>query len=966
MFNLIKDPFGFSQTFQDAFDQSGIPLQPINPNAKDNQAPSLTSQALNQLQNLTNFSTKPAQSLDELIAKGSATDITEIMKKVIPMQNMQNMRKKEIDQIAVLAACPQKNKIIIEGASGVGKTFLIQHLACEIIHQQAPVSLKGKRIVRINTMEPAEWKILNAHSHNCLFYIDEFHSFIKQNNPDELKYRLDDCTAPLIGLTDNYYKIEQDAALARRFHRMPLNEATINETIQLLCKMKNSTEEKLSRLYNCSITIDNLAIETAVKLSYKYFNSRFFPDKANSILEPALTLKIQKEQQKNSKSIHITDQDIKDYIVTFLDKDIETINFDLEEINQSQIHSEIPSSEPLVRYSQNLTTLAIQGKIQPAYGREKELQGTMSALCCVNANNMILYGPAGCGKTRIAEGLACKIAEGDVPQALKGKQVLLLNLESLLSETRYLGQFEARMNELLESARRQKGKFILVIDEIHRIIGAGKGAESHSDMAQSLKPMLARGELPILGMTTTAELEIVKCDFAFYRRFQTQEIAPFNVPQTVTVIKNEIRPLETSYKERFGFDFSILDEALNAIVLLSLDFLPLEAQPAAAFKLLNSICGHLGIERKEKAALIIDESMVIKYVSDFLGKGKNEEEIQNMLMKRSAELHPSSQNIASNEALSYYTENWTNIARQQRFSPANDREEELLEIMTILGCETINNVLILGKSGVGKTTLVQELARRMVEGKVPPHLQDKALLNLKVSELLSPSTKEMNLTSLLDGLKKSAGKYILYVDEIHLLMQAHVKGIAFLEMLKPMLAEGVIRLIGSTTVNESSSILNGGAPLLRRFKMLELKELSAQQSGQILKASKENYQKSYSARFKKTVVIDDNTFTSAAMSAKEHLPGQCLPASAVRLLEDILSDRCVQEWKLAESKEQIQINATVIDAYCQKRFPTKEEAPPLSNWSWELFNGFNRIFSDCAAKITSLWDSIRVIFCCLG
>jgi ATP-dependent Clp protease ATP-binding subunit ClpC len=217
----------------------------------------------------------------------------------------------------------------------------------------------------------------------------------------------------------------------------------------------------------------------------------------------------------------------------------------------------------LDKYGRDLTELARQGRIDPVIGREKEIEQTVEVLSRRGKNNPVLIGEAGVGKTAIVEGLAQRIAEGGVPDVLAGRRVVALDLSGVVAGTRYRGDFEERLTNIVDEIRAHSEELLVFIDELHTVVGAGAGEGSVMDAGNILKPALARGELNIVGATTLEEYRRIEKDAALARRFQ-----PVLVPEPTAADALEIlRGLRDRYEAHHQVRYT--DEALVAAVELS-------------------------------------------------------------------------------------------------------------------------------------------------------------------------------------------------------------------------------------------------------------------------------------------------------------------------------------------------------------------------------------------------------------
>ncbi|MDX1607721.1 MAG: ATP-dependent chaperone ClpB [Candidatus Spechtbacterales bacterium] len=243
--------------------------------------------------------------------------------------------------------------------------------------------------------------------------------------------------------------------------------------------------------------------------------------------------------------------------------------------------------QALEKYARNLTEMARQEKLDPIIGREDEIRRVMQVLTRRTKNNPVLIGEAGVGKTAIVEGLAQRVVAGDVPESLKDKQLLSLDLGSLVAGTKYRGEFEDRLKALLKELEKSAGRIVLFIDELHTIVGAG-AAEGSIDASNLLKPALARGELHAIGATTTKEYQkYIEKDPALERRFQPVYVAESSVEDTIAIL----RGIKDKYEVHHGV--RITDAAIMAAAKLSHRYLPGRFLPDKAVDLIDEAASAL-------------------------------------------------------------------------------------------------------------------------------------------------------------------------------------------------------------------------------------------------------------------------------------------------------------------------------------------------------------------------------------
>ncbi|WP_394895077.1 ATP-dependent chaperone ClpB [Bifidobacterium longum] len=248
------------------------------------------------------------------------------------------------------------------------------------------------------------------------------------------------------------------------------------------------------------------------------------------------------------------------------------------------------SYKALEKYSTDLTAAAKEGKLDPVIGRDQEIRRVIQILSRRTKNNPVLIGEPGVGKTAVVEGLAQRIVAGDVPTTLQGKKLISLDLGSMVAGSKYRGEFEERLKSVLNEIKNADGQIITFIDEIHTIVGAG-AAEGSMDAGNMLKPMLARGELRLIGATTLDEYrENIEKDPALERRFQQVFVGEPSVEDTIAILRGLKQRYEAHHKVTIG------DDALVAAATLSNRYIPGRQLPDKAIDLVDEAAAHLRME----------------------------------------------------------------------------------------------------------------------------------------------------------------------------------------------------------------------------------------------------------------------------------------------------------------------------------------------------------------------------------
>jgi ATP-dependent Clp protease ATP-binding subunit ClpB len=323
------------------------------------------------------------------------------------------------------------------------------------------------------------------------------------------------------------------------------------------------------------------------------------------------------------------------------------LNAAIEDLRKGR-KADSPSAEEgydaLKRYARDLTAVAREGKLDPVIGRDEEIRRTMQVLSRRTKNNPVLIGEPGVGKTAIVEGLALRIVNGDVPEGLKDKQLLALDLGAMVAGSKYRGEFEERLKAVLSEITAAAGEIVLFIDELHALVGAGK-AEGAMDASNMLKPALARGELHCIGATTLDEYrKNIEKDAALARRFQPVFVEEPSVEDTISIL----RGIKEKYELHHGV--RITDAAIVAAATLSNRYITDRFLPDKAIDLMDEAASRLRMEVESKPEAIdeLDRRIVqlkiereaLKKESDAASRDRLEKLVKELeeLEQRSAEL----------------------------------------------------------------------------------------------------------------------------------------------------------------------------------------------------------------------------------------------------------------------------------------------------------------------------------------
>jgi ATP-dependent Clp protease ATP-binding subunit ClpB len=275
----------------------------------------------------------------------------------------------------------------------------------------------------------------------------------------------------------------------------------------------------------------------------------------------------------------------------------------------------------LDKFTKDLTTQALGNNLDPVIGREKEIDRMIQIISRRKKNNPLLVGEAGVGKTAVVEGLAQRIITGNVPDFLREKRIVSLDMGLLIAGTKFRGEFEDRLKGVIEEIKSQKGKVILFIDEVHTIVGAGSAGGDQMDASNILKPDLARGELNVIGATTFSEFQKhIEKDLALSRRFQPISVDEPSRDVSVAILEG----LKLKYESFHGVKIS--DEAIESAVDLSIRFIPARFLPDKAIDLIDEASSMLRVQMESKPEILAKaDSHIMSLESEKLNILNNKE-----------------------------------------------------------------------------------------------------------------------------------------------------------------------------------------------------------------------------------------------------------------------------------------------------------------------------------------------------
>lgn len=443
------------------------------------------------------------------------------------------------------------------------------------------------------------------------------------------------------------------------------------------------------------------------------------------------------------------------------------VDTSFSQINANGNAKNVKSTTPtLDKYSRDLTLLAREGKFDPIVGREKEIERLIQILSRRTKNNPCLVGEPGVGKTAVVEGLAQKIAEEAIPDLLKDKRVVSLDLSSMISGTKYRGEFEERINKVIEEVR-LSGDVILFIDELHTIIGAG-AAEGAMDASNILKPSLARGEIQLVGATTLDEYrKHIEKDAALERRFQPVQVDEPTEEETLAIL----RGIKDKYE--MHHQVQITEDALVAAVKLSTRYIADRYLPDKAIDLIDEAASKVRlraftspVDVKELEEQLVSlgkqkEEAIIREEYEKASEIKQKEnEIKEKIAAAKVEWdarHTKSEQVVNEEEIADIVSSWTHIPVKRLAEEETERLRNMEKILheRVVGQEEaitavakavrrgrvglkdpnrpIGSFMFLGPTGVGKTELTKALAEAIFG-------DENAMIRVDMSEYMEKHT----------------------------------------------------------------------------------------------------------------------------------------------------------------------------------------------------------------------------------